>query len=458
MLFPRQQVTVKKAINYLRNSDKRPGVIVAPTAYGKSHVIAGIAEEWGQPVLIIQPGSTLLEQNMGKYLEAGGVATIYSASKGVKEASRVTFATLGSIKDKAEIFKRLGVRTVIVDECDHGYSAKDGGMFKEFLRELKPSKVIGLTATPFNLVTSRDRMGDNVSKLVMLNKIRPAIFKHFIDVVQIQEVIADERWTPLVYITPDFDTGTLRYNTSGSDYTAASIKMAVEANGVNNNMYLRLKELLQDPTKNILVFVDSVENGRKFATLFDEGEVLCDETSAKDKEAMIKRFKDPKHKTRVIFNHSMLTTGFDFPALNHIMIGRPSNSLRLIYQIVGRVVRLFDGKLFGYVEDFCGNIQKFGYIEDITIEDNPKVGWAAFNGEDLLTGVRLDLPVKQTKSSLAESLEGSVKMTFGKYKGIPIKQLGRGYLEYLSKWIDGLDNISSNLQTLRREIRGLTGN
>ena len=455
MLFPRQQVSHERILSYLRSNDNRPGIVVGPTGYGKSHIISSVAHEFDGPILVIQPSGELLKQNLGKLIEMGGSATVYSASMGIKEASVLTYATLKSIKHNAALFKSLGVKTVLVDECDHGYSPKAGSEFSKFIKELAPTKIVGYTATPFSLEASRNRFGDNIQQLKMINLLRPKIFKHFIDIVQIHEVIGAGRWTKLSYITHKFDTGELQYNTTGNEFTEKSIKKAMEVNGVNNNIYLRIKELLLDKSKNILVFVDSIENAEKFASLFDEAEVLSDKTKKKDRASIIENFKDLNHKTRVVFNFGILTTGFDFPALNHIFIGRPTNSLRLYYQIIGRVVRLFEGKEVAYVEDLCGNIERFGYIENLTIEDYPGYGWGVFNGETLITGTPLDAVVKKTKESLRVKPEDGMKFTFGKYKGQPVASVGRGYLEFQANWIDTLSDPAPSLRKLREYLRAI---
>ena len=457
MLFPSQEKAKNKVLEYLNGKDNRPGIVVGPTGFGKSYLISAVANEYKEPILVLQPNKELLEQNLGKLELMGGKATVYSASVGVKEASELTYATLGSIKNKVEVFKKLGVKTILVDECDHGYSPKEGSMFKKFINKLKPEKIVGYTATPFSLGVGYNKFGESYSVLKMLNRQRPRIFKHFIDVVQIQDVIRDGRWSPLVYITHDFDTNELKFNTSGTEFTEQSVKKAVEAQGVNNNIYLRLKTLLKDPTKNILVFVDCVENGEKMASLFKEAAFIGGETNKKERTKIINSFRNPKGKIRAVINHTVLTVGFDYPELNHIMLGRPTNSLRLLYQKIGRGVRIHENKEKCYIEDFCGNIDRFGYVENLTIEDYPGYGWGIFNGDVLLTGVPLDAPVKTTKKTLDEGQKDLMKIWFGKYKGTPLNQLSKRYLVYLAEWIDSLDKPSKNLIGLRSKIKNLMG-
>jgi len=458
MLLPRQKEAEKRILDYLYNKDERPGIVVGPTGFGKSYLISSVANKFDGPILVLQPSKELLEQNLEKLKLMGGKATVYSASLNTKQASKLTYATLGSIVKKVDLFKDLGVKTVLVDECDYKYSPAEGSQFRKFLNKLKPTKVVGYTATPFSLKASLDRYGQNISTLVMLNRMRPRIFKHFIDVVQIQEVIKDGRWSELVYVKHDFDDNTLEYNSTGANFTEQSIRKAVEANGVNNTIYMRVKELLKDPTKNILVFVDSIENGEKFNSLFKGvSGFIHGKTKKKERASILKSFKEDGGDIRVIFNHSVLTTGFDYPKLNHIITGRPTNSLRLYYQIVGRGVRIHEDKEACYIEDLCGNIDRFGYVEHLTIEDFAGYGWGVFNKDRLLTGVPLDAPVQTTKQSINKKEKDGPLMPYGKYKNTPMNKLSKSYLIYQAEWIDSLGSPAKSLMSVRSTIKKLVG-
>ena len=81
-----------------------PSIMVCPTAFGKSIVIAQICKNIEEKVLILQPSKELLEQNYNKYISLGGEASIYSASLNTKEIGHVTYATIGSIKNIAHKF------------------------------------------------------------------------------------------------------------------------------------------------------------------------------------------------------------------------------------------------------------------------------------------------------------------------------------------------------------------
>ena len=64
-------------------------------------------------------------------------------------------------------------------------------------------------------------------------------------------------------------------------------------------------------------------------------------------------------------NVGVLTTGFDYPELDTVIMARPTKSLSLWYQIVGRAIRPSPMKERGWVVDLCGNLNRFGKVQDL---------------------------------------------------------------------------------------------
>ena len=134
-LRPNQIEPVEKGVAFFKQKKADPSIIVAPTAFGKSIVIAKIAKEVDERLLVIQPSKELLEQNYNKFINLGGEASIYSAAMGEKEIGDVTYATIGSIVNIAHKFKQMGITKVIIDECDR-FPREPNGMLRRFLKGL----------------------------------------------------------------------------------------------------------------------------------------------------------------------------------------------------------------------------------------------------------------------------------------------------------------------------------
>ena len=135
------------------------------------------------------------------------------------------------------------------------------------------------------------------------------------------------------------------------------------------------------------MFTRFLKEAQKLADNIDCCEIVSGTTPQKERERILQDFKSGKIK--VVANVGVLTTGFDFPALDTVLMARPTMSLAMYYQIVGREIRPSENKNAWFV-DLCGNIDRFGKVEDLRLIDtNGKGLWAMFNGQKQLTNVFL---------------------------------------------------------------------
>lgn len=447
-----QQRAVDKSMEYLRKKGS-PKLLVAPVAAGKALIISSIANLTKTPCLVIQPSVELLHQNLEKLHAFGGDASVCSASDGRRDISELTYATLGSVKNNVEDFRRLGVKTLLIDEADRNMPPEKGSMFRTFIDQVGFNNIIGLTATPFRL--KRYSVGDqSYSQLNMMNRISPKVYNNFIDVIQVQEMLDGNYWADITYEEWDFDTSTLKTNSIGSEYTEKSISRAVANNEVNKNIAGRISRLIKEG-KSCLAFVDSVENAKRMAEILPKTGVLSSDTKDKDRTTIIKDFKSGKLKA--VINYGVLSVGFDYPALDVVIIGRPTMSYSLIYQWIGRVVRnpLYPAKKQALVIDFCNNIKRFGKMEDLSIHEIPSYGWGAESKGKLLTGIPIGTDVlvaDLTKPKIAK--DEMYVLPFGKYSGRRIDQLPKPYAQWLMGAIDDFDNfLPEDKKTIKEQLK-----
>lgn len=415
---------------------------------GKSLIISKIAHEINRPTLVLQPSKEILEQNYAKAVSFGSKPTIYSASCGIKELSAMTYATLKSIKKDVARLKDIGIDTLLVDECHSGYSPEEGSEFMEFMNGFPEAKVLGFTATPCRLRTYSSMLEGNYSRLNMLTKDEHNFFKKIAHVTQIQELTSQGFWCPLKYERWSFDESALMLNSTGAEYTNESIKESIVRNGLNNSIYKRLLQLMNE-RKAILVCMDSIESCNRISEFMNARVgaitgVVTSLTTKKKREQIISDFKEGKLK--VVFNYSTLATGFDFPELDCVMFGRPTFSYSTYYQILGRAVRIHPDKKEALIVDCCDNLRRFGRIEDLTIEQFPSKGWCMFAGDQLLSNIRMgDIITKDEILRRAASLKSvngdgrreddldSIIMWFGKYEGIRFKDIPVSYFRFLAE-------------------------
>lgn len=379
-LRPYQQEASDRAVDFFNSKSETNAIEVLPTGSGKSLVIADIANRLEGHTLVFQPSKEILEQNFMKLCSYGVIdCSIYSASFNSKNISRITFATIGSVKNHKEQFRHF--RNVIIDEC-HLVNAK-GGMYEEFIRENK-CKVLGLTATPYRLSTSS--FG---AILKFITRTRPRIFTKVIYQVQIQDLLKMGFLADLNYYDcrpANYDERNLRDNSTGADYTDQSILAEyrrIDFYGHLVNIVNRLLAPKDGKKRNgILVFTRFIQEADRLASTIPNCAIVSGETKKQDRERILSDFKAGK--IQVVANVGVLTTGFDYPDLDTIVMARPTKSLSLWYQIVGRAIRPSPAKQTGWVVDLCGNINRFGKVQDLRlVEPKPNMWQVQSKGRPL---------------------------------------------------------------------------
>ena len=95
--------------------------------------------------------------------------------------------------------------------------------------------------------------------------------------------------------------------------------------------------------KRIIVFAPSVDNARMLTAILTyrgiESYVVTGQTNTSERERIIRSFRGNANRTIVLVNYGVLTTGFDAPATSAAIIARPTRSLVLYSQMVGRATR-----------------------------------------------------------------------------------------------------------------------
>lgn len=353
-----------------------PFIIQAATGAGKSVMIADLAHKLDAPTLILQPSKELLLQNYEKLVGYGVEdVSLYSASVGKKDIGKYTYATIGSIYKKADQFKHI--QYVIIDEC-HLVNPKNlDSRYSKFLKEVGCDRVVGFTATPYRMDSKFFYEGHNMyytSYLKMLNRLYPFFFKSIVYKIETQELIDQGYLSPVVYHVVDSDLRGLKMNSTGADFD----KDAVEAFWSNDIRMKRLCAVIQkidEKAQANLIFCSSMRQANKAQKMLAEmgidAALVSAETKAKERDVLVEKFRNKELKHMI--NVGVFTTGFDVPHLDCVVLARPTMSLALYYQMVGRGIRKDpdnpDKVLRVY--DLAGVVERLGRVETIRVVKEP---------------------------------------------------------------------------------------
>ncbi|TWX64334.1 DEAD/DEAH box helicase [Colwellia demingiae] len=392
-----QQDAVSSVLKHFRKSNES-AVIVLPTGSGKSLVIAELARLAKRKILVLTHVKELVEQNHQKYETYGVTAGIYSAGLKLKETQhQVTFASIQSAARNLDDFSEP-YSLIIIDECHRVNVAspdlskeqpneqskdktkdkaksKPKGESKEQSHESasKPSnsnqyqqiieklmqvnpevKLLGLTATPYRL-----GMGWIYKKhyrgFMRSEEKRP--FEHCIYELPIRYLIKRQYLTEpnLVDATIEhYDFSSLRANASG-EYSPTDMNHLLNKNPRVTQSIIEQVIELGHKRQGIMIFAATVEHAREVFSYLPTklSALITGATDNTERDKLIKAFK--RKEIKYLVNVSVLTTGFDAPHVDMIAILRPTQSVSLYQQIIGRGLRLSDNKKDCLVIDYTGN-------------------------------------------------------------------------------------------------------
>lgn len=367
---------INLSVDFFKSDSQDHQLLIYPTGSGKSVIIANIAKELEGRTVVFQPSKEILEQNVAKFKSYGYRAGVYSASAGSKIVDDVTFATIGSVANKHHLFKSF--KNIIIDEA-HLVNASNG-MYKDFLDSISHAKVVGLTATPYRLTSTFEG--------AMLEWITTTSERVFSDVLYYidNSVLFDADYlAPLKYFSIDaIDRNMLQLNKQGNDFSADSLRFLYRKISFEK-LTAKWANYILSKRKNCLVFCSLLDEARRTMQYIPGSVLITGDTDTIKREKILADFKAGK--IRCVVNVGVLTTGFDFPALEAVLLARSTMSLALYYQIVGRVMRWFvypDGSIKeGWVVDLGGNVKKFGKIETMKIKKHGKEYSIWNNGRQL---------------------------------------------------------------------------
>lgn len=129
--------------------------------------------------------------------------------------------------------------------------------------------------------------------------------------------------------------------------------------------------------KGILVFTRFLKEAERLTWSIPGTAIVSGDTPKKECEHILEAFKAGE--ISVVANVGVLTTGFDYPELDTVVMARPTMSLAMWYQIVGRAIRPHPSKECGWIVDLCGNIKRFGEVSDLRLFDSGNGKWAVFS-------------------------------------------------------------------------------
>ena len=338
-------------------------VIMAPTGAGKTYLgmrICNEAMQRGKRAVFLCDRTTLINQTSDVADKYGlkDHAIIQAQHWRRDPEALLQIASVQTVA-KRGFWPKLDV--LVVDECHTLYKA-----WTQYALETK-SAIIGLSATPFSTGMGK-------------------IFTNLINATTMHELTTSGVLVPMRVFSctkPDM----VGAETKGGEWT----DKAAEERGMKIiGDVVKEWQRFADNRKTI-VFGATIAHCKEIARQFiDEGvmaSVFTSETTAKEREMLLKEYRKPNSHLKVLISVEALAKGFDVPDVGCVCDARPlRKSLSTAIQMWGRGLRSAEGKQDCYLLDFSGNIIRFA-------EDYSEI---FFNGLDALDeGEKLDKKIRK---------------------------------------------------------------
>ena len=376
-LRPYQQAAIDAVYHFLRTKDTNP-CVVAPTGCGKSLLISQICRDafvrWNGRVLILAHVKELLEQTAAtiRRIDPELPIGVYSAGLGSRDTQHpVIVAGIQSVYKRACELDRFDL--ILVDEA-HMLPEDGEGMYQTFLKDaqiVNPRvRLIGLTATPYRL-----KSGTLVGPDNLLNEICYEI--------GIKELIEQGFLCSLKSKSGRRKVDYSSLHVRGGEFVPSEVD---DLMNTTDNVNIACREIITQ-TKDrhsVLIFGVSVDHATQIKATIERltgGEcgLVTGDTPAAERDRILRRFKgesfatdlfDGKTRTlKYLANVNVLTTGFDAPNIDCVVLLRPTASPGLYYQMTGRGFRLHESKTDCLVLDYGGNILRHGPVDAMFIKD-----------------------------------------------------------------------------------------
>lgn len=348
-LRPYQERAIANVRDSFKKGNKRT-ILQLATAGGKTVLASTIiknAVDKGNKVAVFVPRRELAYQFHSTLARVGVDAGIVMAGvdRKIANVQVASFDTFESWAIKKEKMLAPEADLVIIDEA-HVYLDKQIRIVGEVYKD---SYVIGLTATPAR--ESGTGLGSFYQDMVLG--------------VSIKELTEQGFLAPVRYYAPpnNLDLSKLKLNRSG-DYQDKALEELMDDNQLIGDIVENWARIAGD--RQTVVFCSGIKHSVHVCEQFNrfgiKAEHLDGKTDPEERKRILARVASGE--TQVLTNVFVATYGLDIPSLSCAVMARPTKNLALYLQMVGRVMRLHEGKEDAIVIDHAGVVKENGMVAD----------------------------------------------------------------------------------------------
>lgn len=232
---------------------------------------------------------------------------------------------------------------ILVHNCHHLAAGSWSKLYKAFPDAFH----IGLTATP-------ERLDGKGLK---------DYFREIVRGPSVQWLISNGFLSPYKLFAPA-SVNVSKFHILGGDYKKDELNATMDKPTITGDAIKHYKRLADG--KRAVVFCVSIEHSKHVVSQFQAAGIpsahVDGETPTEERDEAVKKFAEGK--IRVLSNVELFGEGFDLPSLEVAILLRPTASLGLYLQQVGRSLRVSSGKETALILDHVGNVSRHGLPDE----------------------------------------------------------------------------------------------
>jgi superfamily II DNA or RNA helicase len=347
-------------------SGKRSPLVVSPTGSGKTVLFAYIAQgaaAKGNGVVILVHRQELVDQTCRTLRDFGVDHGVIAAGRTPDRSLAVQVASVQTYVRRLDSFKPA---LIIADEAHHATA----GSWRKVIGCHSQARVLGVTATPQRL----DGRG------------LKDVFDDLIRGPEVADLIEGGHLAPPVYFAPPIVADLSHISIRGGDFAQEELAAEMDKPMITGDAvehYLRIC-----PGAPAVAFCCSIRHAQHVADQFNAAgrkAATIDGTMAREnRREVVQALSDGR--LDVLTSCNIINEGFDLPRVVAAILMRPTKSLGLHLQQIGRVLRPAPGKAKAIILDHVGNLSRHGFAEDVrdwTLEGRKKKKRKAGDEEEI---------------------------------------------------------------------------
>lgn len=365
-LRPYQEEGLQALWSYFMTKKGNP-CLAWPTGTGKSLLPAEFIRRTmvhypNQRFLLATHVSTLIEQNHDVLKELWPNAPVGIFSAGLKQKDILQPIIYGGVQSMVKVPHAFGHRDLMFIDEAHLVSPDETSSYQKLigmLRQINPNlKIIGMSATPYRvgqgMIIDEGLFTDICHDLTSLDNFNKLVEEGYLAPLTSRPTNTKLDISNVSVQRGEFVQSQLQHEVDKAEITFKALQEAIYF-GQNRRSWL--------------IYATGIEHAEHIAEMLTSMGVPCAAVHSK-KSDDYNREALKAHKNlelQAISSFSKLTTGLNHPAVDMIVMLRPTMSVALWVQMLGRGTRPCEGKYDCLVLDFANNIIRLGPINDPVI-------------------------------------------------------------------------------------------